>query len=54
MAKLRYACVLTRQIDRIASLYQEMLQLVPQRDGAYVEVDAETANCSLADLGGRQ
>jgi catechol 2,3-dioxygenase-like lactoylglutathione lyase family enzyme len=37
MAKLTYACVLTRQIDRLASFYQEVLQTTPKRDGPYVE-----------------
>jgi catechol 2,3-dioxygenase-like lactoylglutathione lyase family enzyme len=41
MAKLTYACVLTRQIDRLASFYQEALQLVPRRAGAYVEFSTE-------------
>ena len=41
MAKLTYACVLTRQIDRLASFYQDVLQLVPRRDGAYIEFSTE-------------
>jgi catechol 2,3-dioxygenase-like lactoylglutathione lyase family enzyme len=41
MAKLTYACVLTRQIDRLASFYQDVLELTPRRDGAYVEFSSE-------------
>jgi len=41
MAKLTYACLLTRQIDRLASFYQEVLQLLPRRDGAYIEFSTE-------------
>ena len=41
MAKLTYACVLTRQIDRLASFYQDVLDLAPRRDGAYVEFSTE-------------
>jgi hypothetical protein len=41
MAKLTYACMLTRQIDRLASLYQDVLELAPRRDGAYVEFSSE-------------
>jgi len=41
MAKLVYGCVLTRQIDRLASFYQEVLQLAPRCDGAYVEFSTE-------------
>ena len=41
MAKLTYACVLTQQIDRLASFYQDVLDLAPRRDGAYVEFSTE-------------
>ena len=34
MAKLTYACVLTQQIDRLASFYQDVLELAPHRDGS--------------------
>jgi catechol 2,3-dioxygenase-like lactoylglutathione lyase family enzyme len=47
MAKLTYACVLTRQIDRLASFYQEVLQLLPRRDGAYIEFSTEPGIFSL-------
>src|SRR5438094_5636558 len=41
MAKLTYACVLTQQIDRLASFNQDVLDLAPHRDGAYVEFSTE-------------
>jgi catechol 2,3-dioxygenase-like lactoylglutathione lyase family enzyme len=41
MAKLTYACVLTQQIDRLASFYEDVLEVVPRRDGAYVEFSTE-------------
>ena len=37
MAKLTYACVLTRNLDGLAAFYREVLQLEPQRSGPYVE-----------------
>jgi catechol 2,3-dioxygenase-like lactoylglutathione lyase family enzyme len=39
--EVTYGCVLTRQIDRLASFYQEVLQLAPRCDGAYVEFSTE-------------
>jgi hypothetical protein len=47
MTKLTYACALTREITRIASLCQEILQLVPRRDRAYVEFSTELASLPL-------
>jgi catechol 2,3-dioxygenase-like lactoylglutathione lyase family enzyme len=41
MAKLTYACVLTRELDRLASFYQAVLQAEPRRDGPYIEFSTE-------------
>ena len=41
MAKLTYACVLTQQIDRLTSFYQDALDLAPRREEAYVEFSTE-------------
>jgi catechol 2,3-dioxygenase-like lactoylglutathione lyase family enzyme len=51
MAKLTYACVLTRQIDRLADFYQEVLQVTPRRDGAYVEFSTEPGIFCLWTIG---
>ena len=37
MAKLSYACVLTRNMDRLASFYREVLQAEPEWTGPYAE-----------------
>ncbi len=41
MVKLTYACVLTRELDRMASFYQAVLQVEPRRDGPYIEFSTE-------------
>jgi catechol 2,3-dioxygenase-like lactoylglutathione lyase family enzyme len=51
MAKLTYACVLTRQIDHLADFYQEVLQVAPRRDGAYVEFSTEPGIFCLWTIG---
>jgi catechol 2,3-dioxygenase-like lactoylglutathione lyase family enzyme len=37
MARLTYACVLTRNIGRLAAFYREVLQAEPQWSGQYAE-----------------
>jgi len=37
MAKLAYACVLTRNLDRLASFYREVFQTEPRWTGPYAE-----------------
>lgn len=37
MAKLSYACVLTRDINRLAAFYREVLQAEPSWTGPYAE-----------------
>jgi catechol 2,3-dioxygenase-like lactoylglutathione lyase family enzyme len=39
MPKLTYACVLTRDIERLGAFYREVLQLEPSSRGAYMEFD---------------
>ena len=47
MAQLRYACALTRNIQRLADFYQEVLQVEPQWTGAYAEFSTGAASFSL-------
>jgi catechol 2,3-dioxygenase-like lactoylglutathione lyase family enzyme len=37
MPKLTYACVLTRDIERLAQFYREVLQVEPRGSGPYAE-----------------
>jgi catechol 2,3-dioxygenase-like lactoylglutathione lyase family enzyme len=41
VAKLTYACVLTRQIDRLASFYEDVLRVAARREGPYIEFSTE-------------
>jgi len=50
MAKLTYACVLTQQIDRLTSFYQDALDLAPRREEAYVEFSTEPGIFCLCAL----
>ena len=40
MARLTYACILTRSLDRLAEFYREVLQADPQWTGPYAEFTA--------------
>jgi catechol 2,3-dioxygenase-like lactoylglutathione lyase family enzyme len=46
MAKLSYACVLTRNIDLLARFYRDILQAEPQWTGLYAEFP--TGACALS------
>jgi hypothetical protein len=37
MARLAYACVLTRDLERVATFYREVLQADPEWTGPYAE-----------------
>jgi catechol 2,3-dioxygenase-like lactoylglutathione lyase family enzyme len=41
MPKLSYACVLTQDIERLASFYREILQVEPKWTGPYAEFPTE-------------
>jgi catechol 2,3-dioxygenase-like lactoylglutathione lyase family enzyme len=41
MAKLTYACLLTRDIGRLAQFYSDVLQLEPQWNGPYAEYSTQ-------------
>src|SRR5215471_16240584 len=47
MAQLRYACALTRNIDRLAAFYREVLQAEPRWTGPYAEFSTGAASFSL-------
>jgi catechol 2,3-dioxygenase-like lactoylglutathione lyase family enzyme len=47
MAKLSYACVLTRDIERLAGFYREVLQLEPAWTGPYAEFPTDGGVFSL-------
>jgi catechol 2,3-dioxygenase-like lactoylglutathione lyase family enzyme len=41
MPKLTYACLLTRDIERLAQFYSEILQLEPEWNGPYAEYSTQ-------------
>ena len=46
--RLRYACVLTREIERLGAFYRAVLQVEPRaRAGVYLEFDTASALFSL-------
>jgi catechol 2,3-dioxygenase-like lactoylglutathione lyase family enzyme len=47
MPRLSYACVLTRDIDRLGAFYRQVLQLEPRSRGVYMEFDTGTATFSI-------
>src|SRR5438445_2538247 len=47
MHKLTYACVLTRDIDRLGRFYQAVLQLEPRSRGTFMEFQTEPGIFSL-------
>jgi catechol 2,3-dioxygenase-like lactoylglutathione lyase family enzyme len=48
MPRLKYACVLTRDIERLGTFYRAVLQLEPRsRAGVYLEFDTAPALFSL-------
>ncbi len=47
MHRLTYACVLTKDIDRLGSFYRVVLQLEPRSRGAYMEFETEPGIFSL-------
>ena len=47
MAQLAYACALTRNIERLAAFYREVLQADPQWTGPYAEFTTGPASFSL-------
>jgi catechol 2,3-dioxygenase-like lactoylglutathione lyase family enzyme len=47
MHRLTYACVLTKDIDRLGSFYRAVLQLEPRSRGAYMEFETEPGIFSL-------
>ena len=47
MHKLIYACVLTRDIDRLGSFYRAIFELEPRSRGAYMEFQTEPGIFSL-------
>jgi|ERR687885_405994 catechol 2,3-dioxygenase-like lactoylglutathione lyase family enzyme len=47
MAKLTYACVLTRNIDRLAAFYREVLGVDPQWNGPFAEFATQPGIFSL-------
>jgi catechol 2,3-dioxygenase-like lactoylglutathione lyase family enzyme len=50
MPKLTYACVLTRDINRLGAFYRSVLQLEPSSQGAYMEFDTQLGLLSLWSL----
>jgi catechol 2,3-dioxygenase-like lactoylglutathione lyase family enzyme len=50
MPKLTYACVLTRDIDRLGAFYRAVLQLEPRSRGAYLEFQTPPGILSLWSL----
>jgi catechol 2,3-dioxygenase-like lactoylglutathione lyase family enzyme len=47
MAKLAYACVLTRNLHTLADFYREVLQAEPHWNGAYAEFSTGPSSFSL-------
>jgi catechol 2,3-dioxygenase-like lactoylglutathione lyase family enzyme len=47
MAKLAYACVLTRDVERVATFYREVLQADPEWTGPYAEFPTDGGIFSL-------
>ena len=47
MAKLSYACVLTREIEHLAAFYREVLRAEPQWTGSYAEFPTDGGIFSL-------
>jgi catechol 2,3-dioxygenase-like lactoylglutathione lyase family enzyme len=47
MPKLTYACVLTRDIDRLGDFYRAVLQSEPSSRGAFMEFDTRPGIFSL-------
>ena len=47
MARLAYACILTRSIERLAAFYREVLQAEPQWNGPYAEFPTGSGIFSL-------
>src|SRR5437764_6465348 len=41
MHRLTYACILTKDIDRLGSFYRAVLQMEPSSRGAYMEFETE-------------
>jgi catechol 2,3-dioxygenase-like lactoylglutathione lyase family enzyme len=50
MPKLTYACVLSRDIDRLGAFYRAVLQLQPSSRGAYMEFQTQPGIFSLWSL----
>ena len=50
MAKLIYACVLTRDIERLDAFYRDVLQLEPRSRDAYREFQTQPGTFSLWSL----
>jgi catechol 2,3-dioxygenase-like lactoylglutathione lyase family enzyme len=50
MPKLTYACVLSRDIDRLGAFYRAVLQLQPSSRGAYMEFQNQPGIFSLWSL----
>lgn len=50
MASLTYACVLTRQIERLGAFYRQILQLEPHGRPGYLEFDTRPGIFSLWSL----
>jgi catechol 2,3-dioxygenase-like lactoylglutathione lyase family enzyme len=50
MPKLTYACVLTRNVDRLGVYYRAVLQLEPKSRGAYMEFQTQPGLFSLWSL----
>ena len=50
--KLSHTCIITEDVGRLRSFYQEVLQIEPTGKGAYVEFRTEAGTLSLFSLEG--
>ena len=50
MPKLTYACVLSRDVDRLGDFYRAVLQLEPRSRGAYLEFQTQPGIFSIWSL----
>ena len=50
--KLTHTCIITEDVGRLRSFYQEVLQIEPLGEGAYVEFPTEAGTLSLFSLEG--
>src|SRR5438094_6260915 len=50
MPKLTYACVLSRDVDRLDAFYRAVLQLEPRSRGAYLEFQTQPGIFSIWSL----